>query len=169
MRHGELTEAEAAVHPHRHILTRALGVSPDVDVDLWELHLHDGDRILLCSDGLTNEVGDRADRRQSWRREPDPSRRPGRWSRRPTTTAATTTSPCVVVDVLVGDDEVAVPRQPWRAVGRRRSTRRPSGCGADATGWPRRGSAVATGAAADRQAASRPGAQGSRPSGAATP
>ncbi|HEY5245386.1 MAG TPA: Stp1/IreP family PP2C-type Ser/Thr phosphatase, partial [Acidimicrobiales bacterium] len=57
VRQGELTEAEAAVHPHRHILTRALGVSLDVDVDLWELRLHDGDRILLCSDGLTNEVG----------------------------------------------------------------------------------------------------------------
>jgi len=58
VRQGQLTEAEAAVHPHRHILTRALGVSSDVDVDLWELHLHDGDRILLCSDGLTNEIGD---------------------------------------------------------------------------------------------------------------
>jgi serine/threonine protein phosphatase PrpC len=58
VRQGQLTEAEAAVHPHRHVLTRALGVSSDVDVDLWELHLHDGDRILLCSDGLTNEVGD---------------------------------------------------------------------------------------------------------------
>jgi serine/threonine protein phosphatase PrpC len=58
VRQGQLTEAEAAVHPHRHILTRALGVSSDVDVDLWELHLHAGDRILLCSDGLTNELGD---------------------------------------------------------------------------------------------------------------
>jgi len=58
VRQGQLTEAEAAVHPHRHILTRALGVSSDVDVDLWELHLHPGDRILLCSDGLTNEVPD---------------------------------------------------------------------------------------------------------------
>ncbi|MGH8981581.1 MAG: Stp1/IreP family PP2C-type Ser/Thr phosphatase [Acidimicrobiales bacterium] len=58
VRLGELTEAEAAVHPHRHILTRVLGVNPDVDVDLWALHLKDGDRILLCSDGLTNEVPD---------------------------------------------------------------------------------------------------------------
>jgi len=57
VRLGELTEAEAAVHPHRHILTRALGISPEVDVDLWELRLDPGDRILLCSDGLTNEVG----------------------------------------------------------------------------------------------------------------
>jgi len=56
VRHGEMTEAEAEVHPHRHILTRALGVGPDVDIDLWQLHVHTGDRLLLCSDGLTNEV-----------------------------------------------------------------------------------------------------------------
>ncbi|HLN16427.1 MAG TPA: Stp1/IreP family PP2C-type Ser/Thr phosphatase [Acidimicrobiales bacterium] len=57
VRHGQLTEAQAAVHPHRHILTRALGVAPGVDVDLWELRLRSGDRLLICSDGLTNEVG----------------------------------------------------------------------------------------------------------------
>jgi protein phosphatase len=57
MRHGEMTEAEAAVHPQRHILTRALGVSSDVEADMWELHLRSGDRVLLCSDGLSNEVG----------------------------------------------------------------------------------------------------------------
>jgi len=56
VRSGEMTEAEAEVHPHRHILTRALGVGPAVDVDLWELHVRSGDRLLLCSDGLTNEV-----------------------------------------------------------------------------------------------------------------
>ncbi len=57
MRHGEITEAEAAVHPQRHILTRALGVSSDVQTDMWELELRTGDRVLLCSDGLSNEVG----------------------------------------------------------------------------------------------------------------
>jgi protein phosphatase len=57
MRHGEMTEAEAAVHPQRHILTRALGVSTEVETDMWELHLRSGDRVLLCSDGLSNEVG----------------------------------------------------------------------------------------------------------------
>ncbi|HVT41961.1 MAG TPA: Stp1/IreP family PP2C-type Ser/Thr phosphatase [Acidimicrobiales bacterium] len=56
VRHGEITEAEAAVHPQRHILTRALGVSSEVDTDMWELELRTGDRILLCSDGLSNEV-----------------------------------------------------------------------------------------------------------------
>ena len=57
MRHGEMTEEEAAVHPQRHILTRALGVSAEVEADMWELELRTGDRLLLCSDGLTNEVG----------------------------------------------------------------------------------------------------------------
>ena len=53
---GELSEAEAAIHPHRHILTRALGVAPDIDVDVWQVVPEEGDRFLLCSDGLTNEV-----------------------------------------------------------------------------------------------------------------
>lgn len=53
---GELSEAEAAVHPHRHILTRALGVAPEVDVDVWQVSPEAGDRYLLCSDGLTNEL-----------------------------------------------------------------------------------------------------------------
>ncbi len=57
MRHGEMTEEEAAVHPQRHILTRALGVSPEVEADMWELELRTGDRVLICSDGLSNEVG----------------------------------------------------------------------------------------------------------------
>jgi len=53
---GKLSESEAAVHPHRHILTRALGVDPDVEVDVFELVPEQGDRYLLCSDGLSNEV-----------------------------------------------------------------------------------------------------------------
>jgi len=53
---GELSEAEAAVHPHRHILTRALGIQADVAVDVWDIVPEEGDRFLLCSDGLTNEV-----------------------------------------------------------------------------------------------------------------
>jgi protein phosphatase len=56
MRHGEITEEEAAVHPQRHILTRALGISSDVETDMWELQVRSGDRIVLCSDGLSNEL-----------------------------------------------------------------------------------------------------------------
>ncbi|HUZ19290.1 MAG TPA: Stp1/IreP family PP2C-type Ser/Thr phosphatase [Acidimicrobiales bacterium] len=58
VRHGELSPDEAAVHPHRHILTRALGIDPGVEIDSWLLDLQLGARLLLCSDGLTNECGD---------------------------------------------------------------------------------------------------------------
>ena len=49
---GEITSAEAAVHPHRNVLTRALGTEPEVKVDTDEVPIMDGDRLLLCSDGL---------------------------------------------------------------------------------------------------------------------
>ncbi|HWC37735.1 MAG TPA: Stp1/IreP family PP2C-type Ser/Thr phosphatase, partial [Acidimicrobiales bacterium] len=58
VRSGELSAEEAAVHPQRHILTRALGIDSDVEVDVWHVPPHAGDRILLCSDGLINEVDD---------------------------------------------------------------------------------------------------------------
>jgi len=58
VRRGEITEREAFFHPHRHILTRALGVDRQLDVDTWTVDVTDGDRILLCSDGLTNECPD---------------------------------------------------------------------------------------------------------------
>ncbi|MGH9101761.1 MAG: Stp1/IreP family PP2C-type Ser/Thr phosphatase, partial [Acidimicrobiales bacterium] len=59
VRNGEISPAEAAVHPGRHILTRAIGERPDVDIDAWLLVPATGDRLLLCSDGLINEVQDR--------------------------------------------------------------------------------------------------------------
>ena len=55
---GEISEQEADVHPHRSVLTRALGTEPDVQIDEGVLDAQDGDRILLCSDGLTGMVAD---------------------------------------------------------------------------------------------------------------
>ncbi|RAN78118.1 serine/threonine protein phosphatase [Bacillus sp. SRB_336] len=55
---GFITPAEALVHPRRHVVTRALGTGPDTEADYWLLPVEDGDRILICSDGLTGEVGD---------------------------------------------------------------------------------------------------------------
>lgn len=55
-REGRLTDAEAAVHPHRNVLTRALGIDANVAVDEFRMEPHLGDRFLLCSDGLFNEV-----------------------------------------------------------------------------------------------------------------
>ncbi|MGZ5297431.1 MAG: Stp1/IreP family PP2C-type Ser/Thr phosphatase [Actinomycetota bacterium] len=53
---GEITEQEAGVHPHRNVLTRSVGTEPEVDVDEEDVPLIDGDRLLLCSDGLTGMV-----------------------------------------------------------------------------------------------------------------
>ena len=71
---GELTAEQAAVHPQRSIITRALGVDPAVEVDVYPIELQPGDRILFCSDGLTDMVRAGRDRRASSRREPDPKR-----------------------------------------------------------------------------------------------
>ena len=56
VREGQLTPEEAQVHPQRSIITRALGMEAEVQVDAWTLTPYAGDRIVLCSDGLTNEV-----------------------------------------------------------------------------------------------------------------
>jgi protein phosphatase len=56
VREGQLSPEEAAVHPQRAVITRALGIEPDVEVDVYEVDLHPGDRLLLCSDGLSNMV-----------------------------------------------------------------------------------------------------------------
>ncbi|MGH2546761.1 MAG: Stp1/IreP family PP2C-type Ser/Thr phosphatase, partial [Actinomycetota bacterium] len=57
---GELTAQEATIHPQRSILTRAIGVDGEVQVDQASIQARPGDRLLLCSDGLTGMV-DEAD------------------------------------------------------------------------------------------------------------
>lgn len=56
---GQITPQEAAEHPQRSVITRAIGVAEDLEVDAATVSLQRGDRILLCSDGLTNVVGER--------------------------------------------------------------------------------------------------------------
>ncbi len=56
VRQGSLSPEEAAVHPQRNIVTRVLGVNDDVPVDIVTVEPHRGDRYVLCSDGLFNEV-----------------------------------------------------------------------------------------------------------------
>lgn len=58
VRQGRLSPEEAATHPRRHQLTRTLGVEDEVEPDLFPLTVERGDRILLCSDGLSNELSD---------------------------------------------------------------------------------------------------------------
>jgi PPM family protein phosphatase len=60
VRRGELSPAEAEVHPQRSVITRALGTDPDVDVDAFSIDAQPGDIFLLCSDGLSSMVDARA-------------------------------------------------------------------------------------------------------------
>ncbi len=53
---GVITEAEAAVHPLRNVVTRSLGSSPAPTPDLWVFPPHPGERFVICSDGLSNEL-----------------------------------------------------------------------------------------------------------------
>jgi protein phosphatase len=55
---GELTEEEAERDPRRSMITRALGLDADLEVDLYPVELVPGDRLLLCSDGLTTMVNE---------------------------------------------------------------------------------------------------------------
>jgi PPM family protein phosphatase len=58
VRRGKLTEEQAAEHPQRSIITRALGPEPDVEVDTWSYPARAGDVVLLCSDGLTSMISE---------------------------------------------------------------------------------------------------------------
>ncbi len=55
---GQLTPEEARVHPNRSVITRALGSDPNMQPDLYEITASEGDRLLLCSDGLYGMVDD---------------------------------------------------------------------------------------------------------------
>lgn len=52
VRLGEITRDEARWHPQRHLLTRALGIGPDIGPDVFEIDCGPGDRLLISSDGL---------------------------------------------------------------------------------------------------------------------
>lgn len=53
---GQITEEEARIHPNKNLITRAVGTEPQVECDCFYLELEEGDRMLLCSDGLSNLV-----------------------------------------------------------------------------------------------------------------
>ena len=60
MDRGDISAEQARIHPYRHMVTRALGAGPESDPDYWLIPAETGDRMLICSDGLTGEVDDEA-------------------------------------------------------------------------------------------------------------
>lgn len=59
VRRGQITEEDARSHPNRSVITRALGSDPNMAADTYEVEAAPGDRLLLCSDGLTGMLEDR--------------------------------------------------------------------------------------------------------------
>ena len=59
VRHGLMTAEEASQSKLQNVLLRALGIEPDVEVEISEELLIEGDAVLLCSDGLTHELSDK--------------------------------------------------------------------------------------------------------------
>lgn len=58
VRRGGIARSEARNHPDKNIITRAVGIKPGVEADVYTVELESGDTVLLCTDGLTNMVED---------------------------------------------------------------------------------------------------------------
>ena len=58
VRLGGIKPEEAKHHPDKNIITRVIGIGPEVEVDFFDIHLKENSRLLLCSDGLSNMVSD---------------------------------------------------------------------------------------------------------------
>ncbi len=56
---GRIDKDEARLHPDKNIITRAVGAGKDLKIDFFDMNLHKGDRILMCTDGLSNMLEDR--------------------------------------------------------------------------------------------------------------
>jgi protein phosphatase len=92
LRRHQISEDAAREHPHRHVLTRALGVRRAVEPDLAELTPQPGDRFVLCSDGTGSPTTSRTTRsRRRWARKRTPRKPASASSTSPTAAAAKTT------------------------------------------------------------------------------
>ena len=58
LNNGKITPEEAKNHPNKNIITRAIGVDKEIDVDFDQVDFSDGEVLLLCTDGLSNYVSD---------------------------------------------------------------------------------------------------------------
>lgn len=115
---GEITSEEATVHPHRNVLTRSVGTEPEVQVDVEEVALMDGDRLLLCSDGLFGMVNE--DQIQAiLEAEPDPQKTADRLVRAANRAGGVDNITVVILDAHGDGGEVVGPVPTASAGGRR--------------------------------------------------
>jgi len=102
VREGRLTPEQAESHPQRNIVTRALGLDEPVQVDVYPLDVAQGDRIILCSDGLTTMVRER-DIERIARSEADPQRAAEQLVDAANSAGGEDNTSVVVIDVLEVD------------------------------------------------------------------
>jgi serine/threonine protein phosphatase PrpC len=140
VREGRLTPEQAESHPQRAIVTRALGIDEPVDVDLYPLDVTVGDRVVLCSDGLTTMVRER-DIERIARSEPDPQRAAEQLVDAANSAGGEDNTSVVVVDVLEVDaadapvtEPLAPPPSPARIMAPAPDVPAPSA----RDSWPRR-------------------------------
>lgn len=103
IREGVIEPHEAATHPQRHVITRVLGMEGAVEVDLFELRLLEGDRVLLCSDGLVNEL-DEEEIVRVLSSHSDPTNAAADLVRRANANGGADNISVVLIDALIGDD-----------------------------------------------------------------
>jgi PPM family protein phosphatase len=101
---GAITASEARHHPRRNIVTRALGIEPYVRVDTWAMPIIRGDRFLLCSDGLVDEVADEVIQEILATHRDDPAAAAQALVDAANASGGRDNITAVVVDVLEGDD-----------------------------------------------------------------
>jgi len=70
---GQISPEDAENHPQKHVLTRALGISPDLQLDISEEKIENGSTLIFCTDGLTNMVRDEEILRE-YSNQPDPEK-----------------------------------------------------------------------------------------------
>jgi PPM family protein phosphatase len=101
---GQLTEEEASIHPQRNVITRSLGVEDRVQVDEAAVEVRNGDRILLCTDGLTGMVSEEEIER-TLQRAPDPQEAADRLVAAANDGGGLDNITVVVLDIEVGAEE----------------------------------------------------------------
>ncbi len=153
VRRGELTPAQAAVHPHRSVITKALGTDGDAYPDIFEVSVEAGDRVMLCSDGLTGMVSD-PEIAEILGRDEDPQATAGLLVQAALNGGGEDNVTVVVLDVVAAGESGDGPTGADEAGARpgRRPGRRHDPLGAERPGGPQRGPR------GSRQAARRRGA-----------
>lgn len=106
VRAGRITPEEAATHPQRNMLTRVLGNEPEVEVDCFAIIPYSGDRLVLASDGLFNEI-DHEGITAIARRQRDPEKAASELVRTARESGGNDNITVVVVDVVDDGDRAA--------------------------------------------------------------